>query len=238
MATVPKRREPREIHYPTGDGKPLAETPIHRDNLLGLIEVLRLHFRGDPNVYISGNMFLYYVEGDKRRHVSPDVFVVRGIDGANNRDAYFTWVEHKGPDVVFEFTSPSTKREDLVTKFNLYRDVLRVPEYFLFDPKSEYLQPSMRGYRLNDENEYVPIEPVFGRLPSEVLGLHLERNGTDLRLFDSVRNRWAPSPEEFQRELRDKAESELRLVEADRDRLRAELDALRNQISKVSKNGK
>ena len=33
MATVPKPREPREIDYPTGGGKPLAETPIHRDNL-------------------------------------------------------------------------------------------------------------------------------------------------------------------------------------------------------------
>ena len=184
MATVPKPREPREIDYPTGDGKPLAETPIHRDNLVGLIEVLRLHFQGDPNVYISGNMFLYYVEGDKRRHVSPDVFVVKGIDGANNRDAYFTWVEGKGPDVVFEFTSPSTKKEDLVTKFNLYRDVLHVAEYFLFDPKAEYLKPSMRGYRLNHENEYEPIEPVNNRLPSQVLDLHLERNGVVLRLFD------------------------------------------------------
>ena len=42
-------------------------------------------------------MFLYYVRGDKRRHVSPDVFVVRGVSN-RYRDAYFTWIEGgKGP---------------------------------------------------------------------------------------------------------------------------------------------
>ena len=67
-------------------------------------------------VYISGNMFLYYVPGKKRRHVSPDVFLVRGIPN-KDRDAYFVWEEGKGPDVVFEYTSPSTRDEDLNEKY-------------------------------------------------------------------------------------------------------------------------
>jgi Uma2 family endonuclease len=187
MASIPTARTIPLSEYRTGDGKPVGETPVHRDNLLELIDQLRRHFAGDHSLYISGNMFLYYVPNDKRRHVSPDVFVTRGIPDTY-RAAYFTWVEGKGPDFVVEFTSPTTRREDLRKKFDLYQDVLKVREYFLFDPFEEYLKPSMRGYRLV-EGRYVAIEPVEGRLPSEVTGLHLERVGVWLRLHDPATGR-------------------------------------------------
>jgi hypothetical protein len=51
--------------YPSGDDRPLAETPIHRRNLVTLIDVLDRRFADDPQVYVSGNMFVYYVKGDK-----------------------------------------------------------------------------------------------------------------------------------------------------------------------------
>ena len=66
-------------------------------------------------VYVSGNMMMYYVQNDKRRHVSPDVFFVRGIPNTE-RNAYFVWVEGKGPDVVFEISSTSTRKTDTGTK--------------------------------------------------------------------------------------------------------------------------
>ena len=185
MATqsiYPTTKDDPPVEYPTGDGQPMAETPIHRDNMIAMLDVLRTRFDPDPMVYISGNMFIYYVPGRKRRHVSPDVFLVRGIPN-KDRDVYFVWEEKKGPDVVFEYTSASTRDEDLDEKYQLYQDVLQVPEYFLFDPKQEYLTPSLQGFRLRS-GRYVPIEPVEGRLPSEVLGLHLERDGAFLRLHD------------------------------------------------------
>jgi Uma2 family endonuclease len=160
----------------------VAETPLHRDNLLGLIEMFRDHYRGDPSVYISGNMFLYFEEGNPRRSVSPDVFVALGIGDAE-RDAYFTWKEGKGPDLVVELTSPRTRKEDFDKKFTIYQDVLKVPEYFLFDPRSQYLDPPLQGYRLR-EGRYERIEPIDGRLPSATTGLHLERDGRDVKLFD------------------------------------------------------
>jgi len=178
----PTTKDTPPVHYPTGDGQPMAETPTHRDNMIAMLDVLRGRYAADPMVYISGNMFLYYVPGKKRRHVSPDVFLVRDIPN-KDRDAYFVWEEGKGPDVVFEYTSKSTRNEDLDDKYNLYQDVLKVSEYFLFDPKQEYLTPSLQGFRLRS-GRYVPIEPVEGRLPSEVLGLHLEREGAFLRLHD------------------------------------------------------
>lgn len=222
MASHPTTKPMPPVEYPTGDGQPVGETPIHRDNLLGSIEQLRRHFAGDPMVYISGNMFLYYVPGRKRRHVSPDVFVVKGIPD-RQRDAYFLWEEGKGPDVVIEFTSATTSEEDLDEKFQLYQDTLQVPEYFLFDPKQEYLVPSMQGYRLVD-GRYVAIEPVDGRLPSEVLGLHLQREGVWLRLYDPRTGRLIPTSAEAEAEAeaaRARAEAGRREAEAARARAEA-----------------
>ena len=57
----------------------VRETEVHRDNMIGLIQALQNHFADDPRVCVSGNLMMYYVRGDKRRHVSPDVFVVHGL---------------------------------------------------------------------------------------------------------------------------------------------------------------
>ena len=55
----------------------------------------------------------------------------------------------------------------------------------MFDPTEDYLDPPLQGFRLVG-GEYLRIEPIAGRLPSEILGLHLERDGNELRLYDPV----------------------------------------------------
>jgi hypothetical protein len=37
MATVDRKRDTKTVRYPESDGKPMAETPLHADNLAGLI---------------------------------------------------------------------------------------------------------------------------------------------------------------------------------------------------------
>src|SRR5262245_15535305 len=152
MATV------RQIEYPTSDGKPMAETEVHRDDMIDLIQTLKHRFAKKRRVYVSGNMLLYYVEGDKRKHVSPALIVVRGIPNYKSK-YYLLWEEKKSPDLAMELTSKSTRKEDLKTKFSLYQDVLKVFEYFLFDPFGDYLNPPLQGYRLQ-KGKYVPIQPV------------------------------------------------------------------------------
>ncbi len=215
-------RTPSRVIYPTSDGKPMAETDDHRGVMFDTITTLDWFFGADPTVYVSGNLLLYYVEGDKHRHVSPDVFVVRGIP-KHRRDNYLLWEEGRGPDCVIELTSPSTRGEDVVKKYELYRDVLLVREYFLFDPKDQYLKPRLQGHRLV-EGQYVPIEPVAGRLPSEVLGLHLEGVGTDLRLYDPALGEWLARPEELRADLR-QTKADLRQADA----ARQQADAARQQ---------
>ena len=181
---------PRVIDYPETDGQPMAETPTHRDAMIDAIQVLRKHFAHRPDVYVSGNMMMYYEEGEPRRCVSPDVFVAMGVEDKDRR-TYLLWREAKGPDFVLEVTSKSTRRNDLRTKRALY-ERLGVAEYVLYDPLGEYLEPPLQGFRLVG-GEYIEWEEM--RLPwgaralrSEVLGLSLRVRARDraLRLYDSV----------------------------------------------------
>ena len=138
------------------------------------------------------------------------------------RDSYMAWKEGgKLPDVVFEFTSRKTRKEDTDTKRPLYESVLRVPEYFLFDPTGDYLKPRFQGFRLVD-GRYVTLEVVDGRLSSEGLGLDLVQEGERLRLYDPRTGEWLLGPMEL-------AEAR-RAAESENARLRAELDALRRQV--------
>jgi Uma2 family endonuclease len=218
MATVTK-----DIVYPTSDGRPMAETDWHRDIMYALIKVLQAFYAADPNVYVSGNLLLYYVPGNKRRHVSPDVFVVKGVP-KRQRPYYLLWEEGKSPNLVIEVTSSSTRSEDVKKKFLLYQDVLKVHEYFLFDPFEDYLDPSLRGYRLR-QGKYNPIRPLAGRLPSSILRVHLERDGLDLRLYDPRSAKWLPTPEERIVQTEEK----MAQAEAENARLQRELEALRRQ---------
>ncbi len=231
------------VDYPTADGKPMAESDLHRGVMVAAIETLKTYYTGQ-RVYVSGNILLYYQPGDKRRHVSPDVLVVQELE-QRDRDNYLLWEEGRAPNVVIEVTSPSTRKEDLKDKRRIYRDEIKVAEYFLFDPRSEYLNPSLQGQRLN-HGRYEPILPVSGRLPSLELGLHLEADGDQLRFYDPVGQRWLPTPTEvleqkdaaleqkdaaLQRQQAALEHSEVarRRAEAETERLRQELAALRRQ---------
>jgi Uma2 family endonuclease len=200
MASMKTLSTPSQVEYPHSDGKPVGETPEHCEYLLHLVHVLRQWFADDAMTYVAGNSFLYYEEGNPRRHVSPDVFVVHGIPKLPPRRRYLVWEERKAPDLIIELTSTSTVDEDQERKFALYRDVFRVQEYFLFDPLGECLEPRLQGFRLR-RGEYVPIRRLKGRLPSKVLALHLEPDDWELRLYDPKTNRWLLTPPEYPQAL-------------------------------------
>jgi Uma2 family endonuclease len=217
-----------EIEYPESDGKPLGESAVHvKVTTLGLLDVIQRFYRANPNVAVHSNMFVYYVKGDNKRNVCPDLFVALGVPCDIKRRIYKIWDEGKAPDLAIEVTSKKTRRADKGKKLELYRDILKVPEYFLFDPFEEYLKPSLQGYRLN-AGLYTPIAAVANRLPSEVLGLHLERDGTDLRLYNPQTGLWEPTSEELNEGLA-RSEAARREDEAEIQRLRREIDSLRKK---------
>ncbi len=224
MATVTPRT-PR-IKYPSSDGEPMAETPIHRQTMADLIANLQDYYADEPNVYVSGNMMMYYVEGNADKSVSPDVFVTLGIPKLPERDVYKIWLEGKGPDAVIEVTSKSTARVDQRWKFDLYRDVLKVREYILFDPREQTLAgTNLCAYR-RVKGEYDLIPKIRGRVVSQVLGLELKAAGPHLRLDDPRRRIYLPTPNEIRKAL-DQKSAALAVAEAENERLRREIDALR-----------
>ena len=245
MTTIQRRRQPQihEVEYPTGDGKPVAETGIHLKSMIETVEGLEDQFAAQPNVHVGGNLLLYYVEGNPRKHISPDVFVALGVPKEPPLDYYLVWKMGKAPDFVAEITSKSTKHEDMKKKFEIYQDILKVSEYFLFDPTEDYLDPALQGFRLA-RGKYVRIKPIAGRLPSRIVGLHLEREGTNLRLFDPAtgkrlltRLEGREAAERRALDERRRAEEERRRADAavtaqqslaeENDRLRGEIEALR-----------
>jgi len=172
-------------------------------------------------------LLMYYERGDKRKHVSPDVFAVEGLP-THRRLYYLLWVEGKAPDVVFELTSRSTKREDQKKKYELYRDVLRVTEYFLFDPHGDYLKPRLKGFRLV-RGDYEPVQPrADGSLFCEVLGLILEVHGNVMRLRDPGTGELLPTPEEARHH------AEAARLKEEANRIRAEADRAQAEAAQHS----
>ena len=175
-----------KVEYPSSDGRPIAEGDHQRTPLTYAVDALRLHFRDRPDVYVSGNLLIYYEEGNPRASVAPDVFVVLGANSAD-RCTYLLWEEPKAPDFVLEITSCSTRHEDQVIKRDLYRS-LGVREYFLFDPTNDYLKPPLQGLELvaRDYRRLPARELAEGglALASAMLGLELRVTERGLRFHD------------------------------------------------------
>ena len=156
------------IDYPTSDGKPMAKSELHAEVMSELIATLRGYFAHRDDVCVSGNLLVYYEQGNARKSLAPDCFVAFGVP-KRQRDLYKVWEEGQFPSVVFEITSKSTEDEDRTEKLAIYRDRWGVREYFQFDPRGEYLSPPLQGYRW-DAGQFVPMEMSFGQLVSETLG--------------------------------------------------------------------
>jgi Uma2 family endonuclease len=219
---------PKEVIYPESDGKPMAETDLHRDEMLNLISALAEHYREDPQVYVSGNLFVYYVEGDTRKKVSPDVLVVRGVRKGRRR-TYKIWEEGKAPEVVIEVSSGETHYEDLYAKRELYEE-LGVKEYYLYDPTGDYLPNHFLAYR-RQRGQYREVKPKRGAWKSEVLGLLLKVEANRLRFYDTVTGARLLTPEE-QAAARREAEAARREAEAARreaEAARREAEAARQK---------
>lgn len=232
-----------EEYFPESDGKPMAETDLHRKIMIALLHALEEYYRKHSRVYVSGNIFVYYRdEAGVQQSVSPDIFVVFGV-AKHDRRIYKLADEGKAPQVVIELTSTHTKVEDVVTKHYIYAS-LGVQEYFLFDPYTETMRPALRGFRL-EGGEYVPMandRRGAARLHSEVLGLELRVEQGLLRLFDPKTGKYLRSPEEAEEELRvakaklmreakarQRAEAKAAKAEAENARLREELARLRGK---------
>ena len=224
----PLSEDDPDIYYPSSDGEPLAESDLQFTPLTETVHMLRHRYRDRSDVFVAGNMLLYYQMNDNEIRIAPDVMVVFDVEDYP-RDSYIVWREDgRTPDFVMEIASRGTYTRDLTEKRHIYA-ALGVNEYWRYDPTGELFTPTLEGDQLVG-NDYQPI-PIASddagilRGYSAVLGLDVcVRPELELRLYDSSTDEWLRNLDEAEDAL---AESE-RQNAAQAERIR-ELEALLSQ---------
>lgn len=139
------------------------------------------------DVYVGANMFVYFstLQIKKNDFRGPDLFIVLNTK-KRVRKSWVVWEEGgRTPNVVVELVSPTTEHVDRGEKMRIYSRLLRVANYFIFDPNTLQLD----GFALDTKtNSYVRIEPdADGDVECPELGLRL---GVRQGNFGGVDARW------------------------------------------------
>jgi Uma2 family endonuclease len=206
------RALPTEDDLPCDDGEPM-ETARHRDQMILLIESLRLHWADRQDYYVGGNMFVHYDPQNKRRSRGPDFFLVLDVE-ERERKSWVVWQEGmRFPDLIIELLSDSTREVDKGEKKVLYERVFRTQEYYLYDPFSqEFLGYHLQGTR------YQEMQPdAEQQVYSVVTGLYVGVREGWLRWLttDGV---VVPTPREWAEQERQRAEQERQRAEQEHQR--------------------
>ncbi|MDC0685885.1 Uma2 family endonuclease [Sorangium atrum] len=237
---------PGEDELPYDDGEPM-ESERHLAQMGLLIEALQLFWRDRDDVYVAGNMAIYFSElqAKKNDFRGPDVFVVLDTN-RRERKSWVVWQEDgRTPDVVIELLSESTQAVDRGDKMRIYAKLLHVPEYYLFDPFSGELE----AYALDRATRsYLPMPPeANGEVVSACLGLRLGvRHGTyrglavDWLRWIDTHGRVLPTGEEQARAAEEQAraaEEQARAAGDETKRLAARLAAYEKQFGPLPGGG-
>ena len=232
------------IEYPASDGEPMAESQRQYNPLTDTVAGLSDRYRGRDDVFVAGDLLVYYQMNDNETRVAPDVFVVFGASGKHLRDSWQNWREGRPPHFVLEIASPSTWERDAGEKRRIYAG-MGVTEYWRFDPTGECFTPPLIGETLSGgQYQRLPLESDEGGIiwsRSELLGLDIcVLPGLELRLYDPVGGQWLYTPQEnadgrresdaarqaaeaalrAEEEARRAAEAALRASDAENERLR------------------
>ena len=213
-----------EIIYPETDGMPLPDGVFQDPLFREVVSTLETYFKDQPNTVVSGNTFIYYEEGNPRRSVSPDCYVVYDSDVelllSNNN--YRLWEMGKPPDFALEIASESTATADTGSKRELYAR-LAIPEYWRYDSTGGefYGEPLVGEYLVDGEYRrfdlrHEPDGRVWAHSPA--LNLDLWWDDGRLRFWDPVREAWLLSQEE-ENAGRLAAEARVEALEAELRRL-------------------
>lgn len=217
-----------EVFYPSEDDEPLAETHDHLLAIINTFTVLTQYLAGQQAIVLS-NQFLYYVEGLSSARVAPDIMVIFDVE-PGMRNNYKIWKEEQVPNVIIEMTSQGNKDNDHFFKKSLYEQ-LGIAEYWLFDPKKEWVPDQLIGYRLQEEGFYRQMTDHF----SEPLQLNLVPEGNLLTFYRGDNGEKLLIPDELwqalQTETQAKQAAEQRAAE-----LEAMLDRYRHQFGDLPSN--
>jgi Uma2 family endonuclease len=224
MHAIPLRYD--DVFYPESDGQPMGETQIHRKEIVYLTEAFEKRFQAEDDVYVGGDLLLYYRQGDPKKVICPDVMVVRGVPKLPMRRTFKLWEEGEAPCLVIEVSSESTQDKDFGSKKSLYES-LGIEEYFLYDPLAERI-PQIQAFRLADDGRYLPVDPEpDGSLVSQTTGVTLLMEGDRIRMIETATGRSFLRITEMDAELEEERRA--------RRGLENEVARLRREVERLSK---
>ena len=183
----------------------LQAAPYHGDAIHEAQHALRVYFqrsqRHAGNVLIATEMEVYFdtSEGPLRK-LRPDLLVAFGVAREPEAPSYRVSERGKPPDFVLEVSSPSTVKRDIGSKREIYA-AAGVPEYWLFDPLGEHLQPRLQGYRLvNGQYAALAARGAEAESPirSGVLGAVIRTRDAILLVQEPGRQRAIPTITELE----------------------------------------
>ena len=189
MSAVVPTLKTSEIIYPSSDGEPVAESYDHFYAISMTLEVLK-QYLSNRQATVLANQFLYYAQGFPKLRVAPDVMVIFEVE-PGGRDNYKIWEERQVPKVIFEMTSRGTRNEDRFTKKDLY-ERLEVEEYWLFDPRGEWIAEKLQGYRLGEygyqlvKDNRSEVLQLRLEIEGKLIGFYREDNGEKLLIPDEL----------------------------------------------------
>ena len=236
-------RKTTEIDYDSLDFDPYesVEKPDameqHREQLamLNLLDAYFSDYGKSADVFVDFDSNICYDPNDLRRHVSPDVYIVFGVDAAaiRSRLIYLPWEAGKPPDFVMEIASRSTSRVDVERKPDIY-EAIAAQEYWMHDATggSYYGSPLIGRKLVNGKYQGIELttEPD-GILKgySDVLGISLAWDAGVPRMYDNASGKYFESVAEMSAAHRAE-KSRQSAVETERDAFEAQRDMAELQM--------
>ncbi|RMG68481.1 MAG: Uma2 family endonuclease [Bacteroidetes bacterium] len=206
--------EQSTLHYPSSDGKPLADNTLQLRWIVYLYSNLLWWFR-DQKVFIAADLLWYPVEGEPRNAKAPDVMVAFDRP-AGDRLSYKQWEEAGvAPQVVFEILSASNGALEMLEKQQWYARY-GVQEFIIIDPEANRFVPMLR---VGEHLVQADFSPESWQSPH--LGIWLRRQEGELNVFFAD-----DTPFKTLTESQLEAEAQRKRAEA----AEAELERLRQQL--------
>lgn len=214
----PSDTEEKEIYYPEQREDDMGESSIHAKLINRLLQML-LHFLGErKDVFLSGNMNLYYEEKNPNKWYAPDLLVAFDVPN-HERASYQIWKENVFPQVIIEVASSRTWKTDISEKLEIYGE-LGAEEYYILDPEFAFLPAPMMAFHRKSER-LLSATVENDRIFSPRLGLEIARAENNFRLFNPQTGEFLLTLEESE-EKRHQIESEVERLKAEIERLKAQ----------------
>lgn len=234
-----------EVFYPDHDNMPESTLQRLMTELLRPLLARFLAERGSP-LFVGADQFIYYIKGNPKAVVAPDVYVLPGIDPNAAPRCIKTWKTTTAPSFALEIMSEVNDLKD-VQHAPQRHDELGTKELVVFDPYVDVESGRMRFrvYRRDEQGKLVVVLATNqDRIESQELRCFLRAVGEGAAM--RLRVATGPSGEELvpTDAERARAEGERARAEAERARvaeqaraeaeaeiarLRAELEALRRR---------